>query len=115
MSGHVLRNTADNNSDWPLRLRVDTVIARSDAAVTFDPLQLRIDAPSPLASGHAEGDLHLGDIMQFKLVGELAQWPAQWPTLPSTDPSSPVQFAVAGNGPEPMGGDRKSTRLNSRH
>src|SRR3546814_14600392 len=103
MSGHVLRNTADNNSDWPLRLRVDTVIARSDAAVTFDPLQQRIDAPSPLASGHAEGDLPLGDIMQFNLVGELAQWPAQWRTLPGTDPSSPAKFQVAGTGPQPRG------------
>lgn len=102
MSGHVLRDAAGNSSDWPLRLRVDAVIARSDAAVTLDPFQLSIDAASPLASGHAEGDLIVGEAMRFKLAGELAQWPAQWPALPGTDPSLPVKFALAGDGPELM-------------
>src|SRR3546814_6271256 len=72
------------------------------------PRSTRTDTLVPYTTLFRSGDLHLGDIMQFKLVGELAQWPAQWPTLPGTDPSSPVQFAVAGNGPEPI--DRKSTR-----
>src|SRR3546814_21025811 len=67
------------------------------------PRSTRTDTLVPYTTLFRSGDLHLGDIMQFKLVGELAQWPAQWPTLPGTDPSSPVQFAVAGNGPEPMG------------
>lgn len=97
MSGHVLRNAADNSSDWPLRLRVDTVIARDDTAVTLDPFQLGIDAASPLATS---GNLHVGDMMQFNLAGEMTQWPAQWPALPGTDPSLPVTFALAGNGSE---------------
>ncbi|MDP1698859.1 MAG: AsmA family protein [Xanthomonadaceae bacterium] len=100
MSGHVLRSDAGGASDWPLHLSVDTVIAHDDATITLDPLQISLQAASPLATGHARGDLSIGEMMQFKLAGELAQWPAQWPTLPGTDPSLPMLFVVSGDGPE---------------
>lgn len=100
MTGHVLGSDASAARDWPLQLSVDTVIARSDSAVTLKPFQLSLQAASPLATVHANGDLSVGEIMQFKLAGELAQWPAQWPVLPGTDPSLPMTFEIAGNGSE---------------
>jgi hypothetical protein len=100
LAGHLLRNGSENTSVWPLRLSVDTVIAHNDATITLDPLQISLQAASPLATGHARGDLSIGEMMQFKLAGELAQWPAQWPALPGTDPSLPMHFVVSGDGPE---------------
>jgi len=102
LTGHVLRDTRNGASDWPVRLNIDTVISRGDAATVFKPLALALDAPSPLPTLHAHGELTIATMMQFSLTGELARWPAQWPALPGTDPALAMAFVVAGRGPEPL-------------
>jgi uncharacterized protein involved in outer membrane biogenesis len=100
LAGNLLRNDGDSVSDWPLRLTLDTTIARREGTVAFKPLQFVLDAASPLPSVRAKGKLVVGAMMQLKLDGELKQWPAQWPPLPGTDPSLPIVLTLDGTGPD---------------
>lgn len=100
VTGNLVREDSDGENDWPLHLVVDTVIARRESTVSFRPLQIALDAASPLPSVRAKGELVIGAMMHLKLDGELKQWPPQWPALPGTDPLLPMALTIDGTGPE---------------
>lgn len=100
VTGNLVREDSDGENDWPLHLVVDTVIARRESTVSFRPLQIALDAASPLPSVRAKGELVIGAMMHLKLDGELKQWPPQWPALPGTDPLLPMALTIDGAGPE---------------
>lgn len=84
----------------PYSIAFDGHYVSEDAAFRVDIKSLQLHGESPLPNLIAKGNLSYGESMNLALQGELAQWPKDWPALPTPLNEAkrplPVQLVYAG-------------------
>jgi hypothetical protein len=86
-------------------IAIDGNYRSEESAFRLDARSLRLQGDSPLPTLTGKGNLVLGNTLSIALQGELAQWPKDWPALPSplNEANSPLPVQVAYLGKPDLG------------
>jgi len=100
-----------DGSDLPFALGAHGPLRYDDGriALAAAPLVLRrrdSDADNLLPEASARGRIALGDALEIRLDGQVAQWPAAWPELPAPlhRPRGPIPASLDYDGPADFSG-----------
>jgi hypothetical protein len=97
--------------DVPYLLELDGDFDAGREPMTLAITRLSLDSEGVVPDLSATGKLSFGDTLALDLAGELATWPAAWPTLPAplAESTSPLAYTLVYEGPTDLSADSRLT------